>query len=120
MRTLLTAFALLACPTLAHASVDFKCESPQVVGWLHFGYAGANGSVQLESWAGFPPVSLIDADLDAGTAVAPGAVRFQSQADRTNGARAQVDLPPDYLAADKFSARVILGKAFYALKCVRH
>lgn len=124
MRTLFLSLLALGAPALAHASVDFKCESvkpaDQVGGWLHFGYAGANGAVQLEFWNGYPPITLVDANLDAGVAIAPGGTRFTSDADRDNGATATIDLPLNYLTADKFLAKVVLGKARYALSCVRH
>jgi hypothetical protein len=127
MRALLLVLALT--PALASASVDFKCESlkpaDQVGGWLHFGYAGANGSVQMEYWNGYPPITLVDADLDGGTAIkAGGGTHFVSEADRSNSTVATVDVPAGYLASDKFFAKIDLrtSSSFYKydLSCVRH
>ncbi|MGZ3662610.1 MAG: hypothetical protein ACXVCK_21100, partial [Bdellovibrionota bacterium] len=104
------------------------CESlkaaDQVGGWLHFGYAGANGSVQMEYWNGYPPITLVDADLDSGTAIKAGGTRFVSEADRGNGNVATVDVPGGYLTADKFLAKAELRSSQrvskYELSCVRH
>jgi hypothetical protein len=131
----LLALALLASPSIAHAALDYKCESvryaDQVGGWLRFGSSTEGGSsAQLEYWNGYPPITLLDSNLDAGKAVAPGGVLFISETDRLNGASAEFTVPGNYLSLDKFTAKAELTEksaanastktTHYELNCIRH
>lgn len=134
MRALTSFFlALLIAPAAAHAGIDFKCtsvnEAEQVSGWLRFGFSGRDGSVELEYWAGYPPISLINADLDNGRPEGD-LIRYISKADPSNKTVATVDVPRNALQSDKFYAKVETrnqpadnGKvrfSQYSLICVRH
>ena len=134
MRSALLLLALLAAPGLAHAGVDFKCESvksgDQLSGWLRFGFSGGDGQVQLDYWAGYPPIAIVDADLDNGRAVTASEILYNSAADRQEGTVALVVLPTGFISTDKFLAKVTLQyKATdnraaknekHDLNCVRH
>jgi hypothetical protein len=126
MRTLL--LVLFFGPTLAHAGVDFKCDSvryeDQVGGWLRFASNGQSGSISLEYWNGYPPIALIDAAFAAPKAAAVRVV-FTSDPDHYDETVAKIDLPASYVSEDKFAAKVELTgpdkkKLRYELSCVRH
>jgi hypothetical protein len=135
MKLLLVLSTLLLAPDVAHAALDYKCESnrfaDQVGGWLRFGSSTEGGSsAQLEYWNGYPPITLLDSNLDGGKAIAPGGVLFTSETDRLNGASAVFTVPGNYLALDKFTAKAELTEKSaangstkttrYELNCVRH
>ncbi len=126
-------FVLFAAPSLAQAGLDFKCSSvnygDQVSGWLRFGFNGRNGNIELEYWNAYPPIGLVNADLDNGSAK-DGLTHYISEADRHNGTVAKLQVPANALGSDKFRLHVetsyqspednkkVIKK--YLLNCVRH
>jgi hypothetical protein len=133
MRTLLLLLSLSMAPALAHAAVDFKCDSvnydDQVSGWLRFESNGRSGHVILEYWNGYPPIGLVDADFGEGVKKDAG-LEYVSEADRHGGTVATVNVPEGASKTDKFLAKVAMrytspetGKLRvmkYDLTCVRH
>ncbi|HEY8280516.1 MAG TPA: hypothetical protein VIH99_12880 [Bdellovibrionota bacterium] len=132
---ILALLLLLFTPALAKASFDYKCEhadgAEPVTSWLHFGFAGRGGQAQMEYWKEYPPISLLEADLDNGSSLPENSdkLRYVSEADRANGNVAVIDLPSDFLSQDKFSGRFELrpkdahdqpSRSVYELTCIRH
>jgi hypothetical protein len=123
MRALLA--LLFLAPAVASAGVDFKCDSlryeDQVGGWLRLENHG--GSLELVYWNGYPPITLVDAPLDAGHDILAGH-EFESEASRENGAVATVRVPGGFLALDSFAAHASVKAGArvteYDLRCVRH
>lgn len=134
MRTLFLLAALSLTPALAHAGVDYKCDSvkysDQVSGWLRFD-SGSNGSVQMEYWNGYPPITLIDSAFATATLKSDGGTEVVSEPDHiANDTIATIQLPSGYLNEDKFVASIEMrykspenGRVRdmkYDLSCVRH
>lgn len=135
MRTLLLTALYLLPASLAHAGIDFRCEpvkaEEQLVGWLRFGFSGGSGRIQLDHWNGYPPITLVDAELDGGKPLPSQDTRFESAPDRHEGTVAVVEVPASFLKLDRFLAKVTLrykapragGKAkapsAHLLSCVR-
>jgi hypothetical protein len=132
MRPLILLAALALTPAVAHAGVDYKCDSvnysDQIGGWLRFG-AHNDGSVELEYWNGYPPIILVDAPIASITSKGNG-FELKSEADRHDATVATLELPASYQSEDSF---VVKGDARYnspengrlkvikvELKCVRH
>jgi len=134
MRLSLLLLSLFVSPTFAEAKVDFKCESvnysDQISGWIRFGFGGRGHSVQMETWHGFPPITLVDAVLNKGTPTKEG-VRHVSEPDRhANDTVATLDLPAIAEKSDSFKGKIEMRYSLapnekphvlvYDLKCVRH
>lgn len=134
MRIAFLLAALIATPALAEAKVDFKCESvkysDQIGGWIRFGYGARGNSVSMEYWNGYPPITLVDAELDNGTDTENDGIRFVSKEDRHNGTVATLDMAKGSHKLDKFEAKIDMRYISpetkklrimkYDLKCVRH
>ncbi len=127
--------ALLATPAIAEAKVDFKCESvnysDQLGGWIRFGYGGRGNSVQMEYWNGYPPITLVDTEMDNGSPIGNGELQYVSEPDRhSNDTVAKVDIVDRAWTLDKFEARILMSyispetkklrEMKYKIKCVRH
>ncbi len=128
---------LLTTPATAQAGVDFKCDSvkfsDQISGILRFGANGGNGHLVLEYWNGYPPITIVEGDLDNGAPIGTS-TRFVSEADRHDGTVAVVDVPADFLNKEKFIATAKTQKPIprnnptkrkpvvetFSLSCVRH
>lgn len=134
MRPALLLAVLFLTPALAEAKVDFKCESvnysDQIGGWIRFGYGGRGNSVSMEYWNGYPPITLVDADMDNGTELGNDEIRYVSQADRSNGTVATLEMTKGSHRLDKLNAKIDMRYISpetkklrimkYDLKCVRH
>jgi hypothetical protein len=124
--------AALTLPSLAEARVDFKCESSDVsvAGWVRFGFSCSDHTVELELWNGFPPIPLVDANMESCTNTDTG-VKYVSAKDlRNDESVATLELPAGAEKADQFNAKVVVSYLSvekkkrmahaYELKCVRH
>jgi len=132
---LLFLLALFFSPAQAKAALDFKCDSlkteDQIGGWLRFDSdSGRGGSVELQYWNGYPPLTIVDAKLDHGSPIGLRDRRFLSEPDSHSGTVAALDIPEGAIALDKFVAEVKLrfkspenGRlkvTNFSLVCVRH
>ncbi len=134
MRFLILLVSLSFIPSLAEAKVDFKCKSvnfsDQISGWIRFGYGDRGNSVVMEYWNGYPPIILVESDLDNGTEIEGNQMRYVSKVDTYNGAVATVDLEKGSSSLDKFIARTeirLMNRETrkervlkYDLSCIRH
>jgi hypothetical protein len=125
---------LFLAPAPAEAKVDFKCESvnysDQISGWIRFGYGARNNSLSMEYWNDYPPITLVESDMDNGTEFGRDQIRFVTQADRSNGTVATLETDKGAYHLEKFNAKIEMQNALHAskklravkydLKCVRH
>lgn len=126
--TLLSLLAISSPSLAGPLEIEFKCESVKpaeaVQGWLGFSLDGRNGHIELQYLNGYPPITLIDADM-ATTANGRDGTRYFSQADRSDGTVAIIDVPSNPQGLDKYLAKIELntpGKnrtLNYNMSCVR-
>lgn len=135
MRILITLLISSLAPALAYAGVDYKCDSvkyeDQISGWLRFGSHATDGSVYMEYWNGYPPITLVDAAIASSKPNADGGTEIVSEPDHhSDDTVATVELPSGYASHDKFVAKIDmryispenrrLRVMKYELNCVRH
>ena len=110
MRTLFLLIAALGAPALAHAGIDYKCDSVQYSdatgGWLRFGASVRDSTIELVYWNGYPPLTLVDAALATAKASPEGGTVMISEPDHhANDTVATIQLPADHLNLDHFLAQ---------------
>jgi hypothetical protein len=110
---LLVLLALTLSPAIARADFVYKCKaanfSDQKTANLRFEESGRGGGIEVEHWNGYPPISLVNAELKAPTR-AGGQVVFLSQIDPLWGYSAELAVPEGFLRTDFFEAAITLIK----------
>lgn len=105
--------ALTLTPAIARADFVYKCKSvkfsDQKTANLRFEESGRGGSVEVEHWNGYPPISLVSEELKAPSRK-NGRVIFQSEVDTLWGYSAEVNVPEDFLSVDFFEADITVIK----------
>jgi hypothetical protein len=105
--------ALAVSPTIARADLVYKCKSvkfsDQKTANLRFEESGRGGSVEVEHWNGYPPISLVSEELKAPTRK-NGRVIFPSEMEPQFGYHAEVDVPESFLREDFFEALITVIK----------
>lgn len=117
---------LAVSPTIARADLVYKCKSvnfsDQKTANLRFEESGRGGSVEVEHWNGYPPISLVSEELKAPVRKNDRVI-FQSQVDTLWGYSAEVDVPQNFLRVDFFEADITVIKGQkrdkYAFNCNR-
>ena len=106
--------ALLISPAIARADLVYKCKSAKYsdekTANLRFEESGRGGSVEVDHWRGYPPISLITAELRS-PSQRDGKTIFESEVDPLWGYSAEVAVPNDFLRADFFETEITLIKA---------
>jgi hypothetical protein len=104
---------LFLAPALAHADLIYKCKSvnfnDQLSANLRFDEDGKGGHLELSYWSGYPPITLVYADLKAPKLIR-GKKSFASEVDPLWGRSAEVLVPADFLEQDFFVAGLIQSK----------
>jgi hypothetical protein len=107
----LLAFAL--SPAIARADLVYKCKavkfSDEKTANLRFGEFGRSGGIEVEHWNGYPPLSLVSAELKTPTQK-DGKAIFQSEVDPLWGYSAELTVPSSFLRMDFFEANITLIK----------
>ena len=127
MKKFLLLALILAAPATARADLVYKCKSEkfsdQLSANLRFNEDGRGGFIEVDYWAGYPPVGLVYADLSAPGTLENGQKLFPSEVDSHSKTRAELTVPADFLSADDFLAGVALidakGTKAYRLRCER-
>lgn len=112
MKPLLFLLALALAPTIARADFVYKCKavkfSDQKTANLRFETSGRGGSVEVDHWNGYPPISLVSEELKAPVRKNGRAI-FQSEVS-ADGYSAEVDVPESFLREDFFEAAITVIK----------
>jgi len=110
---LFVVLALAFSPAMARADLVYKCKtvkfSDEKTANLRFGEFGRGGSIEVEHWNGYPPLSLVSAELRTPTQ-RDGKAIFQSEVDPLWGYSAELAVPAGFLRMDFFEASITLIK----------
>lgn len=110
---LLVFLALTIAPAIARADFVYKCKSvkfsDEKTANLRFEESGRGGGIEVEHWNGYPPISLVNAELKTPSRNA-GKVVFESEVDPLWGHSAVVSVPESFLRLDFFEADITLIK----------
>lgn len=104
--------ALTFAPAIARADLVYKCKavkfSDQKTANLRFEESGRGGSVEVDHWNGYPPISLVAEELKA-PVLKNGRAIFQSELS-AEGYSAEVEVPESFLREDFFEAAITVIK----------
>lgn len=104
--------AFFALPAAAQASVLVHCESvnynDQIKVTLRLDNSGETGSIEAEYWNGYPPLTLVYAELKTSQKKG-GQVVFTSEKDKLSGYSAEFGAPADFIEQNAFGASLKLN-----------
>lgn len=127
MKKFLLLALMIAAPATARADLVYKCSSEkfsdQLSANLRFDDRGRGGRIEVDYWAGYPPVGLVYADLRSPGTLENGQKLFPSELDSHSKTRAEITVPGDFLKTDDFLASIALidakGTKTYTFRCER-